>query len=287
MIETASATQRGAMIRCLHDAYMEVFPTPTIEERLMVLEPGSDVAVTCSPTKSVSETLDMTGRLAGRGFKVIPHISARMVRNHAHLREIMDRLDDIRVRSIFVPGGDSKQPAGEFSTAFELLRAIAEFDHRFTEIGVASHPEGHPEVDDETLLRELEKKQPLSTYHVTQMCFDPTTLENWLRMIHERGIALPAWIGIPGVADRVSLLKTSLRIGVGTSLRYLRGKSAFAGQLLRGNTYTPDGLLGGIAPLLSDEACNVAGFHIYCFNQVERTENWRHEALEALRREAG
>jgi methylenetetrahydrofolate reductase (NADPH) len=274
------------MIRALHDAYMEVFPTATIEDKLMVLEPGSDVAVTCSPSRSVRETLDMTEHLAGRGFKVIPHIAAKMVRNHAHLLEIMARLDDIRVRSVFVPGGDSRKPVGEFSTAYELLRAIADYDHKFKEIGIASHPEGHPDVDDETLLRELEKKQPLSTYHVTQMCFDPAALGHWLRMIHERGITLPAWIGIPGVSERASLLKTSLRIGVGTSLRFLRRKSDFAGQVMRAGTYTPDELLSGIAPLLTDESSNIAGFHIYCFNQVQGTENWRHEALEALRLEA-
>jgi len=287
VIEVQSSAQRGAMIRALHDAYMEVFPTPTIEERIMVLEPGSYVAVTCSPTRGVNETLDMTERLVDRGFNVIPHIAARMVRNHTHLREIMARLDDTRVDSIFVPGGDSKKPTGEFSGAFELLQAIDQYDHKFTEIGIASHPEGHPDADDETLLRELERKQPLSTYHVTQMCFDPDALGNWLRMIQERGIMLPAWVDVPGVAKRTSLLKTSLRIGVGTSLRFLRRKSDFAGQLIRSNTYTPNGLLGEIAPLLVDEANNIAGFHIYCFNQVQRTEDWRHKALDVLRKEAG
>jgi methylenetetrahydrofolate reductase (NADPH) len=287
VIRIDTTAERDAMIRALHYAYMEIFPTPTIERRLAALEPGSDVAVTCSPTKDVSETLDMTERLAARGFKVVPHIAAKMVRDRAHLREIMARLDDIRVESVFVPGGDAKKPAGEFSTAFELLRAIAEFDHRFTEIGVASHPEGHPDVDDETLLRELERKQPLATYHVTQMCFDPAALGKWLRMIRARGIDLPAWIGIPGVADRAALLKISLRIGVGTSLRFLRRKGNLAGHLLRSNTYTPDVLLNGIAPFLAEAASNVAGFHIYCFNQVQRTEEWRHAALEAMRKVAG
>ena len=278
-----SPAQRGAMIRALRDAYMEIFPTPTIEERLVVLEPGSDVAVTCSPARGVDETIEITERLARKGFKVVPHIAAKMVRDHAHLREIMARLDDARVESVFVPGGDSRKPAGDFSTAFELLRAIDRYAHRFTEIGVASHPEGHPDVDDEVLLLELERKQPLATYLVTQMCFDSASLGRWLQVIRERGVTLPAWIGIPGVADRTSLLKTSLRIGVGTSLRFLRGKSAFAGQLLRRNTFTPDDLLTGIAPFLADQTSNVAGFHIYCFNEVERTEKWRHQALEVLR----
>ncbi len=60
---------------------MEVFPTGTIESRLDVLEPGSYVAVTCSPTKGVDVTLAMSARLARRGFKVVPHVAAKMVNN--------------------------------------------------------------------------------------------------------------------------------------------------------------------------------------------------------------
>jgi methylenetetrahydrofolate reductase (NADPH) len=286
MIRVGTPLQRGAMIRALHDAYMEVFPTPTIEQRLLVLEPGSDVAVTCSPSKGVDLTIAMTVRLARKGFKVIPHIAARNVRDRAHLREIMAQLEDAPVHSIFVPGGDAGKPTGEFATAFELLCAIAEFDHRFKDIGVAAHPEGHPEVDDETLLLELERKQPLATYLVTQMCFDPGALQRWLDMIQQRGISLPAWLGVPGVADRMALLKTSVRIGVGTSLKFLRNKSEFAGQLLFDNSYAPDRLLSGLVSLLTRRDSNVAGFHIYCFNLVEQTEKWRQEAMRALRQGA-
>jgi methylenetetrahydrofolate reductase (NADPH) len=286
MIRVESPLQRGALIRALHDAYMEVFPTPTIEARLQVLEPGSDVAVTCSPTKPLEETVRMTEHLARKGYEVIPHISAKMVRDRAHLRDIMARLDDAPVQSIFVPGGDSRKPAGEFSTALDLLRAIADMGHRFRDVGIAAHPEGHPDVGDDELLQALEDKQPLATYLVTQMCFDADALGRWLRMIAERGIKLPAWIGIPGVADRVSLVKISLRIGVGTSLRFLHSRSDFAGQLLRNGVFFPDDLLSGILPLLVDRDSRVAGFHIYSFNQVESTEKWRRETLETLRGEA-
>ena len=126
---------------------MEVFPTGTIESRLDVLEPGSYVAVTCSPTKGVDVTLAMSARLARRGFKVVPHVAAKMVRNRQHLREIIAHLNDLPIISIFVPGGDSAVPTGDYSTALSLLQDIAELDHKFTEIGVAAHPEGHPDVD--------------------------------------------------------------------------------------------------------------------------------------------
>jgi hypothetical protein len=80
------APERDCLKYMVHEAYMEVFPTDTIESRLHVLEPNSYVAVTCSPSKGVDETLDMTERLALRGFKVVPHVAAKMVRNKQHLR---------------------------------------------------------------------------------------------------------------------------------------------------------------------------------------------------------
>lgn len=277
--------ERAAVRKTVHDAYMEVFPTATIEDRLNVLEPGAYVAVTCSPSKGIDVTLDMTERLVSRGFRVIPHLAAKMVRDSKQLAEIMVRLKDLDVKSIFVPGGDAKSPAGDYATAFELLRDIAEFDHNFLDIGIAAHPEGHPDVDNGVMLSELEKKQPLANYLVTQMCFDPEALGNWLYDIRERGIDLPAWIGIPGVADLKSLVMTSMRIGVGDSLRYLRNQSRMATLLFRSKAYTPESLLFELAPYLADPACKVAGHHIYCFNQVERSESWRKEFLASLQAE--
>ena len=280
-----SNSERTAVIKTVHDAYMEVFPTATIEERLNVLDRGAYVAVTCSPSKGIDVTLDMTERLVARGFRVIPHVAAKMVRDKAHLSGIMARLKDLKVKSIFVPGGDAKTPAGDYSTAFELLRDIAEYDHDFLDIGIAAHPEGHPDVDNDVMLAELEKKQPLANYLVTQMCFDPEALGNWLYGIRERGIDLPAWIGIPGVADLKSLLLTSMRIGVGDSLRYLRNQSRMATLLFRSKAYTPESLLLELAPYLADPACKVAGHHIYCFNQVAKSETWRKQFLASLQAE--
>jgi len=266
----------------VREAYMEVFPTDTIEAKLDVLEPGSYVAVTCSPTKGVEVTLDMSERLAVRGFKVVPHVAAKMVRDRAHLREIIAHLNDLPVISIFVPGGDADAPTGDDGTALSLLRDIAELDHKFAEIGVAAHPEGHPAAGNEELLNALLMKQEFANYVVTQMCFDSDVLGSWLRKIRESGVHLPAWIGLPGVADRGSLLKTSLRIGVGDSLRYLKRNPKIAARLMLSNEYRPDDLLVDLAPYLADPACDIAGHHIYCFNPVEKTEQCRHSFLEGL-----
>jgi methylenetetrahydrofolate reductase (NADPH) len=278
-----TSAEKDALAATVREAYMEIFPTDTVEERLGVLEPGSYVAVTCSPTKGVEETLDMSERLANRGFKIVPHIAARMVKDKKHLGEIMARLNDLPVISIFVPGGDAAKPVGDYSKALELLRDIAEFEHRFTEIGIAGHPEGHPAVRRDVLLEEMRQKQQFSNYIVTQMCFDAEIIGNWVRDIRGEGILLPVWLGLPSVSNRASLMATSLRIGVGNSLRYLRNHGKIAAKLLASKNYRPDDLLIELAPYLADPELNIQGHHIYCFNQVEKAEQWRRAFLAELR----
>lgn len=277
-----SDAARRALATSVHEAYMEIFPTATIETRLDALEPGSYVAVTCSPAKGVEETLDMSERLANRGFKIVPHIAARMVKNKTHLGEIMAHLDDLPIISIFVPGGDAPKPVGEYSKALELLRDIADFDHRFTEIGIAGHPEGHPAVSDEVLFEEMQLKQEYSNYIVTQMCFDAGLLGKWVRGIRTTGIKLPVWLGLPSASNRASLMTTSLRIGVGNSLRYLKNHGKIAARLLMSKDYRPDDLLIELAPYLAEPELGIRGHHIYCFNQVEKAEQWRREFLAGL-----
>jgi len=282
MKRKVSEAEQQALARSIRDAYMEIFPTDTIESRLDVLEPGSYVAVTCSPSKGVEETLAMSERIAARGFRVVPHLAARMVRDEAHLREIMARLDDMPIVSLFVPGGDATTPAGKYTKALDLLRDIAEFDHRFEDIGVAGHPEGHPVVSTDVMIEELSRKQAYSNYVVTQMCFDATIIGRWVREIRAAGIRLPVWLGLPSVSNRSTLLTTSLRIGVGNSLRYLKNHGKIAARLLRTKVYQPDDLLFELAPYIADPDLNIRGHHIYCFNQVEKAEQWRRQFLAGL-----
>ena len=115
------------------------------------------------------------------------------------------------------------------------------------------------------------------------MCFDADLLGNWLIELTRRGITIPVWIGLPGAIERTHLIKTSMRIGVGDSLRFLRKKSQVAAELMKSSMYKPDQLVMDIARYQALPDTNLAGYHLFCFNQVENTENWRNEAIESLR----
>jgi methylenetetrahydrofolate reductase (NADPH) len=279
---------RNMVANLLDQAYMEVFPTKSILDRLVHIPRHSYVAITCSPVHGLEPTLELMEELRAlpeeRQLRLIPHIAARMVRDIGHLREILARIEAAGVNSVFVPGGDALKPAGDYDNSLDLLRDMAEIGHRIKDIGIAAHPEGHPVVDDRELLRLLQQKQQFSSYLVTQMCFDPRALVAWLKAIRNAGVNLPAWIGLPGVADMARLISLSLRIGVGQSVNMLKKQKGLFRKFFSTKPYQPDDLLAGLVPHLDDPGINIPGFHLFSFNDVERTERWRTESIERFSR---
>lgn len=265
-------------------AYLEVIPTKTIVDRLVHLPQHSYLSITCSPANGVGPTLDMVDELRTlpeeRQLKLVPHIAARVVRDKGHLREILARLDEAEVESVFVPGGDAARPAGDYDCSLDLLRDIADIGHKFEHVGVAAHPEGHPLVDSDELLRLLKEKQQFANYMVTQMCFDSVVMINWLKAIRRAGVTLPAWLGLPGVAEIPKLISLSLKIGVGQSVNVLRKQKGLVRKMISAKPYQPDDLLTGLIPYLDDPVLDIPGFHLFSFNNVEKTERWRVETVK-------
>src|SRR5918992_4085886 len=114
----------------------EIFPTKGAEEQADHLPKGAKVAVTCSPTKGIESTLLFSERLLQRGFRVVPHIAARLVADSAHLEEILRWIDEHGLREIHVIGGDSREAVGPFASSFQLLGAMSQLEHGIEEVGI-------------------------------------------------------------------------------------------------------------------------------------------------------
>lgn len=278
-----SGERNEALVEALSQPRFELIPMEGASGRAAYLPKGAKVAISCSPRRGIESTLLLGEELLERGFRIVPHIAARLVADRAHLEEIVRRLDDLKVREVFVIGGDARKPAGPFSGAFELLSAMADLGHDFERIGVGGYPEGHPHIDDETLRRALLDKRPFATYIVSQMCFDPVAILDWVADIRRRGIGLPVYVGLPGVVERKKLLQISLKIGVGDSARFLTKYTNVLTRFLKPGGFSPDQLVKELAPYVGDRDYNITGFHIYTFNQVESTEEWRQQILGSER----
>jgi methylenetetrahydrofolate reductase (NADPH) len=271
------------------DAKVELIPMKSLDRAVTELIPASHISMTCSPAKSIETTLDETAALVAAGHSVAPHISARMVQTPEHLAAIRQRLAEIGVREIFVVGGDADEP-GRYFDAIEFIAAFIEHDdaegsdqRQVDHIGYTSYPDTHPFITNEQLHDALHAKQRLildsgRTAHVsTQMCFSADQIRTWLRAERASGFTVPVHLGVPGVIDRTKLMTMGVRLGVGTSLRYLSKNKKALGKMMTQRSFEPDQLLKPLAGDLAE--LGIEGIHLYTFNQVAATEAWRTKTL--------
>jgi methylenetetrahydrofolate reductase (NADPH) len=279
------ALERDAIVALLRAPTFELIPLKNVHDQSAFLPAGATVSVTASPAKGIEATVELCEELRGRGFSPVAHLSARMIRDRDHLRSLLGRLAAAGVDRAFVVGGDADDP-GDYPDGLSLLEAMADVGHPFTEIGVPCYPQGHPDIATDRLLAALAAKQPYASYMTTQMCFEPKAIGTFIAARRAAGITLPVHIGLPGVAELAKLAAISARIGVKDSRRFLSKNVRLVGQLVRPGGYRPDGLLESLAPVIADPLADIRDLHVYTFNQVETTEEWRARYLAALGAEA-
>jgi methylenetetrahydrofolate reductase (NADPH) len=274
--------QAQAVAERLRRPRYEVLPLDGIEDAVLA-HLGRDVkiTVTASPRKGLDATLEVSERLARAGYAVVPHVSARLVRDAAHLRDVVSRVRAAGVRELFVPAGDPQQPAGEFAGAAALLAAMGGLRSEFDDIGITGYPESHHTISDEMTIQAMFEKAPMATCIISQICFDADVIATWIERVRARGTHLPIWIGMPGSVDQAKLVRISMKIGLGDSARFLRRHRDWMSRLIT-RRFKPDGLIRDLAPSVSNPAANVAGFHFYTFNELASTERWRRQLLERL-----
>ncbi|CNE86571.1 5%2C10-methylenetetrahydrofolate reductase [Mycobacterium tuberculosis] len=273
-VEAAQALIRAAAI--------EVIPLKGAERAVAAIPLTTKVTITCSPKFGLDRTLEHVAKAALAGYRVVPHLAARQVADRRSLGEIAERLADLGVTDLFVVGGDAKAPEGEFESAAQVLAALADLDHPFESIGVTCYPEGHQQIPDEVLMESLLAKQELADYMVSQLCFDPGALVGWLRSVRAAGITLPLDLGLAAPLNSRKLLELSLRIGVGSSVKFLGKQHGLMNSLVLGRDYEPENLVAEIARHESFGDLGIAGLHLFSFNQVERTLQWQRSQTRAL-----
>jgi methylenetetrahydrofolate reductase (NADPH) len=282
-LRTRSVDKTGVE-ELLTSVRFELMPFESFEEEITHLPDDATIAITTSPQLGIETTVDRTEEAAAAGYDVVPHVAARYVEDRDQLREIARRLTDAGVTDIFVPGGDREEPAGAFDSAHDLLVALDEMPYEFEEVGITGYPEGHEFLDDDTLAEAMAQKAPYATYIVTQICYDPDAVIEWIEDVRDHGVDLPVEVGIPGVMNYKRLMSISQKVGVGDSVKFLKkttGVLGFVKQLVgsRGN-YEPNELVDGLAPHVNDPAYDIRGLHVYTFNQTPDTEAWRRGRLE-------
>ncbi|MFC7259274.1 methylenetetrahydrofolate reductase [Streptomyces lutosisoli] len=261
----------------------EVLPAKATEDKVLAHVPRDVVVtVTASPVKGLEPTLDLVGRLAAHGYRVVPHMPARLLRDDAHLKDVVERLREAGVDDVFVPAGDADPPAGAYDGALPVLRRLSELGGPFARVGITGYPESHPLIHDDLTIQAMWDKRAHATYIVSNLCFDPRVLGDWVGRIRRRDVTLPVHVGVAGPVQRAKLLTMATKIGVGESTRFLTKHASWFLRFATPGGYSPDRLLDRSAEALTAPSAGVAGLHVFTFNQVAETERWRCAVLERL-----
>ncbi|MEU5892216.1 5,10-methylenetetrahydrofolate reductase [Streptomyces sp. NPDC047461] len=271
-------------LRALLDSVRyEVLPAGATEDKVLAHVPRDVVVtVTASPVKGLEPTLALTERLAAHGHRVVPHVPARLLRDEVHLKEVADRLRECGVDDVFVPAGDADPPAGSYEGALPVLRALGELGSPFARVGVTGYPESHPLIHDDITIQSMWDKREHATYVVSNLCFDPRVLGDWIVRLRRRGVTLPVHVGVAGPVQRAKLLAMATKIGVGESTRFLTKHASWFVRFAAPGGYAPERLLTRAEQALTAPSAGVAGLHLFTFNQIAETERWRRELRDRL-----
>jgi methylenetetrahydrofolate reductase (NADPH) len=274
---------RTALRSWLGAARYEVLPTDDVEGLVAEHVPHDvTITITASPRRGMQPTIRLAETLSRQGYRTVPHLSARLIRDRSELSEILAAVKEMGGTDVFVIAGDAREPAGEFPDSVSLLEAMAQAGAGVRDIGISGYPESHSFIDDDMTIQAMWDKRKMATYIVSNLCFDPKLLKKWVARVRRRKVELPIQIGMAGVTDPAKLMRVSTRIGIADSAHFLRGHSNWLLRMLRPGGYDPERFVGALLPVLAAADRKVTGLHVFTFNEIEPTERWRQDMLARL-----
>ncbi|MFN8022405.1 MAG: methylenetetrahydrofolate reductase [Acidimicrobiales bacterium] len=276
---TTSAVQRHLVA----EARYELIPLKNVDAQIAFVPTGSSVSVTCSPAKGLQATLDLTSKILDQGYTAVPHFSARLTEDRAHVQRLAAYCRDKGLTEVFLVAGDAPEPVGAYDGVVAFLRDFLDTDHGLQRIGITAYPDGHALIDQAIVHEALHAKQALLAeagvpgFASTQMCFDIDQWKTWAAAERAAGFTLPLHLGVPGVIDRAKLLTMGARLGIGSSMRFVKKNSGTIFKLFSPSGYDPSKVVNPMSKVARD--LGIEGLHLFTFNNVEATAEWQRKQL--------
>ena len=247
------------------------------------LAPGTQVFVALLDASDADAQILAATALQQHGFKAIPHVPARFVRDGQDLQRRVAAFASAGIDQVLVLGGGAPQPIGKFDAAIQLLETGVFESHDMRRIGIAGHPEGNPDISkihgEAALLAALKQKQAwlkeknIEGFIATQFLFDAEPLAFWANGLREQGIDLPLHVGIPGPASLKTLVRYAALCGVGHSARFIRKQALNITKLL--TVSEPTEFVEQLAKLHFEKPeLKIAGPHMYPFGGFDKLFAW-------------
>lgn len=229
------------------------------------------------PGEHFEARLAATVSLTDQGFDCVPHLSARRLTSVDELTTQLERLTrEAGVTRLLLIGGDPAEPLGPFADSAAVIRAADFAGHGIRTVGIAGHPEGHPNMSATETVEVLHEKldllraQGVRAEIVTQFSFDADLVAEWIAGLRLVGIDAPVAVGVPGPAKVTTLMKFAARCGVGASAKAV-AKYGFSVTRLFGNA-GPDSFVTRLIDCIA-ETPDVRA-HFYPFGGFADTAAW-------------
>ena len=252
---------------------------PKVKNKLdkIPIDPKNCIYITYLPDADELDILDTIEFVAKQNLTPIPHLPARTMKDldqvKNFLKEVRNRTDSNKIL-IIGGGGDQK---GIIDSSLDILESNLLKDFGFYDIGIAGHPEGSPDIDNQTIESFLIKKYQLSIKNslnleiVTQFFFNADPFIKWCEGLMQKKISIPVRVGFPGPASFKTLLNFGLMSGVGNSLNFLKRNSAKVSDLL--TKTSNDEMLFALADYAHQNSF-LKNFHCFPFGGFEKTCHW-------------
>ena len=259
---------------------IELNPKVRFKLNSIPLDSKNHIYITYLPDASENDILETVEFVSNQKLIPIVHLPARTMKDLDHVR---DFLKEVRKRTdsskILVIGGGGDQK-GSITSSLDILESGLLNDFGFNHIGIAGHPEGSPDINQETIDQFLNKKFQLSKLKnldfelVTQFFFNAEPFINWCEKLKAENIDLPVRVGFPGPASFKTLLNFGLMSGVGNSLNFLKKNSSKVSDLL--TKTSNDEMLLDLSKYASSNT-PLKSFHCFPFGGFEKTCMWLNE----------
>lgn len=272
------ATQQNTKIA----ASIEIAPKQGIESDILPgrFPKGTRVYITDVGTDSPETLCAAAKRVRDLGYEPVPHFASRRITSKAILKERLDLMTkQAGVKDVLVIGGGLEKQAGEFSSTMEVLETGLFEEYGITHIGIAGHPEGSPDFNNDVAAEALRLKQEfgertgINMRIVTQFGFDAEGFIQWAESLKAKGITMPVHLGVAGPAKLPTLLKFAVMCGVGASLQYLKRNMSSLTNLATG--HDPNEIVGPIEQhIAAHPDTNIAQVHVFAFGGLKKASEW-------------
>ncbi len=263
-------------------ASIEVSPKQALESAdLPTLFPqGTSVYITDVGTDPSHTLVAAAKRVTDLGYNAVPHFASRRLASRAGLEDrIKATTQEAGVTDVLVIGGGLEKQAGDFSSTMEVLDTGYFDQNGVTHIGVAGHPEGSPDFNNDVAMHALRLKKQFGERTgakmriVTQFGFDGASFANWALKLRNSGIDMPVHLGVAGPAKITTLVKYAAMCGVGNSLSFFKRNTRSIATLA--TKHSPEGVVGPIEKAWAENPNGgIAQIHVFPFGGVKNSAEW-------------